>query len=509
MELKAAMTPLQAEHCVPLCHANVPVSGDVTLTGSLRDVPQVLHSGALAVVERIEAMQDRIALSGRVIFRVLYAQGDPAHTDAIEASADFTHTCDCPGSTPRSQLCARAEAGCVDTAVAAGRMGLKTIVHIAVSGSTAAPADAVGEIGNTNVQQRTETVQLMRTVARGQSETLLREEFALPQELGVRDTLFADANALLRDVSGGQGKIGLAGEITLDAVHLSDVPGKPIATTRHVIPVLQAVDVLGDAGDTLHGRIAVKDVAVASQADDNGTVLRAEVLLALDAWADAQEEVRVLTDAYTTNGDALHLGRTPLTLRTGTADETAAESFKGTAMLPEGAKPIRTLLAAFASPSVSGFEQQGNRLLVQGNMEVTLVYLPDDGAAPASAHMTLPLRVSFAAHGQAGDDAALHAAEVEAVPVTSDRAEVRCILQLHLSGDRTRTVDLVTEALPVPAEAPCGDIILCFAQPGETLWDVAKRYRITPERLSQLNPGLNGEIRAGDGLIVWRQSEEE
>ena len=74
------------------------VEGEVALPGGLREETRVLCSEAMAVPERSSAENGRVQLDGKVIFHVLYTQGDPTKVHALEASADFAHTADVPGA---------------------------------------------------------------------------------------------------------------------------------------------------------------------------------------------------------------------------------------------------------------------------------------------------------------------------------------------------------------------------------------------------------------------------
>ncbi len=506
MEWNVQTCILTPEQPLPKACETFDVSGDVTLPGSLREAAQVLYADAAVAVESAEPSKDRVTLRGRVTFRVLYAQGDPQRIDAIEATADFTRLCDLPGATAHASVNPIARVKGVDSSVSGGRMNLTAHVEACLNATLCEPVEVITEIPGSQVQRKNAQVTLHKTSARGTEDALLREEFALPAELNIRETLFARANAGSVTATGGQGRIGLSGEITLEVLHLSDLPGKPIVTTRHTIPVNQGVSISREAGEMLDGCIAVKDVAVASQLTEEGPILRAEVLIALEAWADETQQAQLMTDAYTTSGDDLRLTKTPLTVRTGTEQTAAAESWKAAFLLPEGAKPLRTVLAAFLTPEASAFTRQGSRTNVEGAADATLVYLADDGSV-TSAKAALPLRAAFAASFQPEDDVALEAVQVEAVPITSDRAEMRCVLNLTANGQRTETVPFVTAASAEAGEAPSPDILLVFVQPGENAWDVAKRYRIGQSRLQALNPGMNEGVKPGQGLVIWRKAE--
>ena len=138
-------------------------------------------------------------------------------------------------------------------------------------------------------------------------------------------------------------------------------------------------------------------------------------------------------------------------------------------------------------------------------MEVDLVYM-SDGDQPVSARVEVPFRTAFAATAAPEDVLTLRAVGVDAVPITSDRAELRYILQADIESQNAAPVSLVTEGLAVPADAPSGSIILYFTQPGESAWDIARRYRIPESDLRALNPDLAGEPKPGQGLVIWHKN---
>ena len=212
MDMRLEHRSIQPERPCGLCSATVNVEGDVPLPGSLRETTNILYAGASAVVESSEAMQDRVAVSGRVIFRVLYVKGDSTKVETIEAAANFSHICDLPGATPHSDVYACAQAMHVQHSVQGGRVNLRTQVHLDARAITCEPVDIVTGSSAAGLERKVHQMTLRRKAAGGSREVLLREEFALPAELAIQDTLGASAIAVFHDTAGGQGRIGVAGE---------------------------------------------------------------------------------------------------------------------------------------------------------------------------------------------------------------------------------------------------------------------------------------------------------
>lgn len=508
MEMKCLRENIQMERLVGSGEGQAVVEGEITLPGGLREEARVLSAGGMAVVEGMESQQDRVVVTGRVIFHALYTQGDPDKLQSIEASADFTHTLDVPGAQPRMLCRGDATVEHVEATATNGRLSLRAVVQVRCRVLSAQPMTALtGLTGVDGLELLTQQLSLKRTVAQGENETLLREEFDLPEGLQVTETLYGTARPQITEVTGGLGRAGVSGTVALEVCHASATPGKPLCVTRHTMPFDLTVELTGEDGEQLEARAVVKDVAVVSQETAEGQrTLRAEVLLGLTAWADRQENVTVLKDAYTTAGDDLRLTCAPVRCRTGNRFITAAESGKLMLMLPEGSPAVRTVLCGFVSPVLTGREQIGGRLTVEGMLEVTLLYMTDDSAAPVAIYQEEPFRMTFAAQTGPEDFLSLRAGDVDMSAITSDRVEMKYILHLTASGLDAQEVQMATEAERVSADSPSDCLILYFTQPGEAVWDIARRYRLPQSQLLDLNPALQSAPPAsGQSVLVWHR----
>ena len=509
MELQLIRERIRMEQPLGVGQAEALVTGEVTLPGGLREETHVLVAQASATVERAEAAQGRINVRGRTMFHVLYTQGEPAKVHAIEASADFVQPVELAGVQPRNAAHARLQVNRVEARATGGRLSLRAEVGVQAQAASQEPVEAITAIeGADDVQVRTASQTIMRTVASGSADELLREEIALPEGLGITETLFAEAYPVVEAVTGGLGRVGLSGQVLLEAVHASGLPGRPVVVTRHSIPFAQSVEITGEDGERLSGTAVVRDVAVASQDDGEGVSMRAEVLLGLEAHADVEETTDLLQDAYTIRGEDLRLQGETFLCRTGGAVHTAAESGKATLLLPDSAPPVRTVLAAFARPLPDKHEAQGDRTMLTGRLDVTLLYTTDGTEAPVSVRLTEPFSISFPV--EVPDDALLSLAVTgaEASPITSDRVELRYILRLQLQGNAVSRIRLLVDGQTTPGGMQTEDIVLCYVQPGETLWDVARRYHTPVESVRALNPGVKGDVMPGQGVVVWNRNAQ-
>ena len=150
--------------------------------------------------------------------------------------------------------------------------------------------------------------------------------------------------------------------------------------------------------------------------------------------------------------------------------------------------------------------QAGGKLSVEGMMEVTLLYMTDDTETPQTYQTEEPFRMCFACEVSLPESLVLTTSNIDVNGITSDRVEVKYILHLDCHDVQLASEALVTQVEQEPAEEAEPGILMYFSQPGESLWDIAKRYRVSCDSLNRMNPDLeeDGSTQA-QRVILWRK----
>ena len=501
---------METEQIVSAKPVQITVEAEAALPGGLREEARVYYADAAAALNGGEMAGNRVNVDGRVTFHVLYAQGDLSKVSALEAAADFSQALpikDDAGPFTPLRLQPRAQVQHVSAKAFNGRLMLQAVVDLsadaAVSRTLSVIRDAVDQ---PEIQKLTKTISMQRTVGEGESQTLIKEEFELSDVLGVKDTLFATAQAQAEDILGGaDGQATVTGTVSIDAFHVSSLPGRPLVYTRHTMPYEQQVLLSGALGTALAAQTAVRDVAVLSQDGENGKILRAEIQLATALTAVEDSEATVLQDVFTTNGNAVETRGQRVTFRSGAISETAAESGRAAITLPEGSPRMKTALLGFIRPVLISAEKQKEKLAVDGVLDITVIYLTDGSDIPVSVQQEEPFHAVFSTQAAPEDHLALTAAQIEPSAVTGDRAELKYILYLQADGVRRKEAEVLADAAETPAPPMEKGIILYYLQPGETVWDVAKRYRVPLSEISRLNPGLGADPAPGTAVLTFKR----
>lgn len=511
LELQLIKDNLETEQVLQAKPTQVTVEAEAALPGGLREEARVYYADAAAHVQSGEMTGSRMMAEGKVVFHALYAQGDMRHVAALEAVADFSQALQLKEENTAAAAVAvrpRAQVQYVSAKAFNGRLLLRAVLLLTAEASLPRTVSYIRDLAdNKDIQKEMQVLSLQRAVGEGEGQMLMKEEVELADLLQVKETLYATAQAQVEDIFGGaDGRATVTGNVLLEAYHTAQMPGRPLIYTRHSLPFEQTVNLSGALGSHLSAHTTVRDVAVLSQdRGDGGKMMRAEVQLFTEISAVENTQTEVIRDAFTTQGEMLEMTRQHVVFRSGTVNEQTAESGKVTLMLPEGSARVKTVLLGFARPILLEAEQKGGKLHTEGILETTVIYMTDDSDEPVSVSLEEPFRIVFSTDAGPENALQLNVSQVECSAITGDRVEMKFILHLHAHGVIKTLADVTVNAAAGEAKPVEKGVALYFVQPGDTLWDIARHYRMAVQDICRMNPEMAETLCPGTPVITYRR----
>jgi hypothetical protein len=172
-----------------------------------------------------------------------------------------------------------------------------------------------------------------------------------------------------------------------------------------------------------------------------------------------------------------------------------------------GAERGLRVLSAYANPMIAGVECIKNKVTIEGVAFVHAICIDREGKlAPLDVQLPFSLEVDGA--GCTKDMAIgviLHATQTQA-QFKGDEVEIKLSFWYSLFASAAAGMSLLTGVTMTgePVE-PMAGITVYFAEPGEKLWSIAKRYATTIEAIKKANPSItDNELPEGSRLILYR-----
>ncbi len=476
------------------------VEGDVIVPDVKPDIANILQADASAVITNREKSEDKIHITGTIFLKILYipegAEGNASAVKSINTKFDFTD--DLPsGGQDDAFLRVNALADQVEcTLIHSRKMNFKVLVTLDCKTYAQREVEFVTGMDDADMELRRTPVNLYNMKLIKPVEFVVEENLDVPGgKPDIGELLKMDVKVRKDECKLMNNKAMLKGNLNLCTLYTGDMEGQGIEFMEHELPFSEVIDLEGlDEGDILDVSYEVKDVYYAAKEDMNGDprILGVEVLLVCTVCVSETKRMEIVSDCYTPKGNT-RLEMQKVQMEELLCDDTTQTTLKQLIAIPADRPSVDGVYNVIAHPCILDKYVEGGSLIVEGTAAVNILYVSSSGSAPVCSYREdIPFRQAIPIEGITADMACDVTVSMEHTSFSLSMAsevEVRCILEFNTKVIRSYPMDIITacevEACEETRQMP--SLIIYFAQPNDCMWDIAKRYKTTIDKIKTAN----------------------
>ena len=496
----------------------VTLDDDFIVPDTMSDMAEVILDSGIIQLEPVKVQRERITVRGKLDFHVLY-RTEEGGLQALGGSIPFEEAINVPDLDEKDYVSVSWQLEDLNTEMIHSRkLGIKAIVTLEAKAEslydTEAAVDVRGEDDEIHLQVRRERIPAAAIALRRKDTYRLKQDITLPGSKPVIERmLWTEMKLAGCQAKPLDGQIHLEGTLMVFALYEGGESGM-VQWVEEGIPFSGEVEMQGAAADMIPIiglKLIHRDLEERPDYDGEMRELSVDAVIELDVRLYEEQELELLQDLYATNRE--------IVLDTGEAvfDQILTRNF-GKCRVAEKVEmetDPRVLQICHSSGSVKldGVEVRENELAVDGVLEVKLLYLTDEDARPVQAATRLvPFHYEAETPGITEDSIWYLEPGLEqltAVMAGGGQAELRGVITLDLFvlQPETRQIILQAQVHPVDTEKmkAMPGIVGYLVQPGDSLWDVAKRFHTTEKSILEANELPGDAIKAGDCLILVKE----
>lgn len=496
----------------------VTLDDDFIVPDTMSDMAEVILDSGIIQLEPVKVQRERITVRGKLDFHVLYRK-EEGGLQALGGSIPFEEAINVPDLDEKDYVSVSWQLEDLNTEMIHSRkLGIKAIVTLEAKAEslydTEAAVDVRGEDDEIHLQVRRERIPAAAIALRRKDTYRLKQDITLPGSKPVIERmLWTEMKLAGCQAKPLDGQIHLEGTLMVFALYEGGESGM-VQWVEESIPFSGEVEMQGAAADMIPIiglKLIHRDLEERPDYDGEMRGLSVDAVIELDVRLYEEQELELLQDLYATNRE--------IVLDTGEAvfDQILTRNF-GKCRVAEKVEmetDPRVLQICHSSGSVKldGVEVRENELAVDGVLEVKLLYLTDEDARPVQAATRLvPFHYEAETPGITEDSIWYLEPGLEqltAVMAGGGQAELRGVITLDLFvlQPETRQIILQAQVHPVDTEKmkAMPGIVGYLVQPGDSLWDVAKRFHTTEKSILEANELPGDAIKAGDCLILVKE----
>lgn len=490
---------------------------DIIVPDVKPDVLKVLNVSGTAAITHKSIQTDKVHIQGIIRLDILYIPDGNVlgGVKAISCTQDFSHVIDTPGSKPGMNLIAEAECEIPECSLVNSRkLNVCSKIGLNIKVTDSITADLATEIeGDESIRINTEHMHLCHSGCDADRDLLIREKLEVPSgKPAMGEILKFSVKPCPKELRLLDNKAIIKGELKAVTLFCSDAEESTLQCMEHSIPFTEILEIEG-VGENMTGEAdySIKNVFTEITCDSDGDkrILNAEITLAVCIRAAGTVECDVICDAYGLNKELVIEKSdcsTEMLLGTARTQLTGKENIAVPDYLPE----IYQICDCVGTPTVESITTEKNSVTVSGYITCNLLYMSQEREAPLSgfSHI-LPFAHTFEIQGICENSICDVKAETEHLSYTISAAkdiELRYIVMLSIKASTPCTQQLISSiSVNENAKTPqLPSMTVYFVRPNDTLWDIAKRYRISTESILSVNGNEKDFLKPGGKIYIFR-----
>lgn len=460
------------------------------------EIREILSLSADAVVNSAESLMGAVNFGGRVNFRVIYSDTD-GNLNSLNYFADFSDRLICDYAEPKSNVVVKARVAKVEHETRGREADITANLQIDAYVINSNVTELLKEGANMHFKNKSVT---LNAVGKARSYNFT---FESEQQLNssVTKLLMAEAAATVEKAYVNEDVLTAAGRLYLNVLHLH---GEEIKGQILEIPFNEEINTPHLQGaDRLSVDIFVNSVKIhmdITEGEESNT-LTAIAGLGVNIIPFTSIERQVAVDAFSTLNET-EITALPLT-------NTVYAGKIRHSFLNEGQIPSEGLVKPLAltglAARIANVRTEGSVAVIQGIQDGSLLYLDSEGKVSS-----LKIEMPFAAEVSSEHEFSLARASIAITSATFRRmqnfVEIAFVSEIDVDCFQKFTVNAVSDiTVNAEREKNMSGIEVCFAQAGETLWEISKSLLMSEEEIRALNPDIQTPLKETTKILVYRK----
>ncbi len=492
------------------------VENDIIVPDAKPDIENIMVLDGDVLVKNTECMQDKVVISGTINYKILYSTDEETkRVKSIVTKEDFSYSMDFLNVREGMGLKADCTVEYMDYSLLNGRkVNVKTILKINARVQSEENINIVNNISNIeDLQVLEDNVDINVYLGESGSDFTVNESMEIPagkptvKEILIADLKVADVSYKISDE-----KVAAEGHLNVSTLYVADNEEENIQLMEHEIPFTQFIDLPGAAENT-HCNIECKivDSNVEAIEDNDGELniinLEAEVAISVEGYVNQTFET--IKDAYSPC-NILAFESSVFINEEILAKENKPVNIKELVSIEENEPPVDEVYNIICKPVLSEYTLDNNSVNVEGVVLSNILYHSNDDNKPVYCHTKeIPFTQKFDIANVNKNSSFRIKLDVQHCSyslISRDEIELRLVITVNITATGLKEVVLLdmVEENPVDKNILSNrpSIVIYFAQPEDTLWNIAKNYYTTRDAIKSMNNIDTDNIAVGQQLFI-------
>lgn len=483
--------------------------GDIIVPDIKPDILKILQVDAVALIKSKEISDGVIKITGVIKCNIIYIpEKEGESVKSITSEIPFSHNTEKKSNAKEFLADVNADMERVEfTLLNSRKLNIKTAISIFYTVWERKELSLATGISYETAEIIYEPLNIQNLNILEEIQFTVRDRLGIPSgRAAIAEILKMDINVADREIKAITGKAVMKGNISVCVLY-ADVNGEVNCIDGEIpfTEIAEIFDLEEDAVCEVEYRLG--DFSYECGMDDDGEPRTVEFDITLNALISSYEQkgVRVMKDCFCPGcraDMAYDTLNTENVIAAGNNRYTVKEIIVPDKKIPQ----IASVYNVIAKPTVSKVTAEEGKILTEGKLEVYVLYITEDSGIPVySFKKDIPF--NFLQDNEFAKPQMICAADAVCEHIAfnmnmANEVELRCILSVSTRLSEKTGINVISGCTLSEEEKECG-IVIYYVQPGDSVWEIAKRYSVSVGEIVKFNNIQNEDVlEAGERLII-------
>lgn len=349
--------------------------------------------------------------------------------------------------------------------------------------------------GLEDMQMLRNWVKITTIADRAKDQAMVKEQIDLGEMPPIVEIIKSQAKVLEKEIQLSEGQIMVNGTVEVELIYIGEAEEQQsVEYVEYKMPfahIVEAPNVKEEDEYEYQFNFDVEEILTGIQSNEEGkfTIVDLEVLVAVEGTIYEDHEVESIVDAYSPSIQT-HLEKETIHCNEMLSNEKVQSVTKEKINIPMEQEGIDNIISVDGRVKISDAQPQEDQWVVDGVVEVEVLYRTlGEEESYDTLKEEIPFTQSFDldSTGEITGDAFASIQHIGFQLIGSDEIDLKIILDIQCKLFKPvvfYAIDNIEQLAEVQEEeSKDARISVYFKQPEDSLWKIAKRYRITMEEV--------------------------
>lgn len=480
----------------------VMLEGDAIVPDIKPDILSTISTSGNICVYKKEILEEKVRIDGSINVCIMYLSDTEESTvRGLTTSVDFTQIIDLDKCKPGMDLNVNVNLKGVECRVLNGRkVSVKASVEFNLKVYSNENVDIVKEInGVNNVQILNKTFLLNSLVGTGFTKAYGKDTLIIDNIDNLAEILKTDMRIVNKDIKISYNKVLAKADANVKIMYLTE--DNRINAVEGLIPIMGFIDIPNVEEENLCDmQYKLRNLLIKpNEVEEHSIYVEAEVELICHVYA--RKEINVIQDLYSPENE-MNFTQKKIQTMMGMQKIKDVCNIREKVNMPEisGNKMYNVDVV----PIINNKSIIDGRVTYEGEINLNFMFSSSNGVGIDTKLINLPFDFTTNIDGintNSNIDTDIEIKEQNFIIMPDGTIDTKIDLEFSINVSKSAEINIIDEInLEEARQQNVYSIIIYFVKPGDTLWNIAKRFRSTVDDIVRIN-----EIEDENKIYVGQQ----